>query len=500
MEKCAYYLISYLEKNYKIQSDKLKFEINDPIQVKLSSGNLNDEKQCPMKNIDVRFSGSYIETGNDAIYQLSCILLTDMKKDYLLINKPVINELPGWIKKGYSLYVSSGQKDLIAAGNISELNKKKDSGLLKSPDNKNFNNAAISFFNFLDNKFIGKIPQFFREAYESGGAPDAFKKVYGKSEDELIAIWLETFQNEELIPDTGTDALNRNYIFNKDSFVSISPDGSAAGIIEKDRIKIIFLSDGSEKIVSMKSIFSQHGSLSWHPDSKAICIATVKNNQIFLSSIDIKTGGVSERISLPFQKISDMKIYSGGKYLFTGSSFESSDIFFYDMQSGKLTRITSDFFNKQSPVLIDENILLYFSNENSFENPFSSKYSLFMYDLKKKEKFKIFGNADSPSGITAFNKDRVAVSFKKNGINTIYSIDLKTAALKTAIQTGFDPSWASNGKEIFYFKNFSSGKFLKKKTFSSLEADALKEISKGINISSDEEKLFPAGEVIFSTD
>ncbi len=500
MEKCAYYIISHLEKNYKIQSDKLKFEINDPIQVNLSYGNANNEKKYSMKAIDIKFSGSYIEAGNTASYQLSCILLSAMKEDLLLINKSALNEIPAWIKIGYSLYVSSSDREIASFSNLSGKGNKKYSEILKSPENENFTYASVSFFDFLEKNFKGKIPFFFREALDSGGISAAFKKIYGKSEDELVEIWINSLRNEEIISDEDTDLQNRNYVFSKESVISISPDGSAAGIIDKDGIRIKIFSDGTEKKISAGNLLPQSQILSWYPDSKSFSVASIKDNQILISSIDLKTAGVFQVFSLPFHKIADMKIYAGGKYLFIGYSNESSGIFIYDAVSGKLNRITSDYFDKKFPVPVDENTLLYFSNKNSYDNPFSSKYSLFALDLKLKQDYKITGNIKYPSGITALNKDKVAVSFILNGINSVYSLDLKTAVLKTAIKNGFDPSWISGGMEICYFKKNLYGKKLYKKTFSSFTADTSQELLKNDAVLSDSEKNTLPKEVIFSTD
>ena len=499
MEKCAYYLISYLEKNYKIQSEKFKFEINDPIQVKLSYGNSSNKNNYSRNSIDVKFSGSYIEAGDAAAFQLSCVLISSMKNDSLLINKSAAYDIPEWIIKGYSLYVSLSDKGIDAAG-LPAAGKKNYSEILKSPYNETFNYAAVSFFSFLEKKFKGRISFFFREAYDSGSVSAAFEKIYGKSEDELVKIWIDTMQNENIVSDEGDEEQNRIYIFSNDSAVTVSPDGTAAVIADNDGISIRTFSDGAEGKISTDNFFNQSQILAWHPDSKAVCRAEIKQDHILVSSIDLKTGGVFQVFYLPFIRISDLKIYAGGKYLFTGYSSESSGIFLFDVKTGKLNRITSDYSEKKFPVLADENTVLYFSNKNLFDNPFSTKYSLFALDLKLKQGYKIIENINYPSGLTAVNKDKVAVSFKLNGISSVYSLDLKTSFLKNAIKNGFDPSWISGGMEICYFKNFLSGKKLFKKTFSAFIADSSQELLSNDAVNSDSEKITSPKEVIYSTD
>ncbi len=499
MEKCAYYIISYLEKNYKIQSEKLKFEINDPIMINLSYGNSSNKKKYSRNSIDVKFSGSYIEAGEAAAFQLSCVLISAMKNDSLLINKSIVNDIPEWIIKGYSLYITSTDIGIDAAG-LTAADKKKYSEILKSPEIETFNHAAVSFFGFLEKKFKSRIPLFFREAYDSGGVTAAFEKIYGKSEDELVKIWKDTLQIDEIISEAEDESQNRNFIFSKDSAVAVSPDGTAAIIGDKDGIMIKTFSDGTERKISSGIFYNQSQIMAWHPDSGAVCRAEIKADQILVSSIDLKTDGVFQVFYLPFRRISDMKIYAGGKYLFIGYTNESSGIFFFNSLTGKLNRIVSDYSDKKFPVLADENTVLYFSNKNSNDNPFSAKYSLYVLDLKLKQDYKIIENIKHPSGISALSKDKVAVSFKMNGISSVYSLDFKSAVLKNAIKNGFDPSWISDGMGICYFKNYLSGKKLFKKTFSAYTADSSQDLLKNEAVISDSEKITSPNEVIFRAD
>ena len=159
----------------------------------------------------------------------------------------------------------------------------------------------------------------------------------------------------------------------------------------------------------------------------------------------------------------------GTKLVFTGINFSGkSDLYVVDVPSGKLFKLTNDFYDDRDPIWSADARRIYFSSDRTV---FGEKgyYNLFQYDLTSGQiDFLTYGKhsdlapALSPDGnYLAFTSDRDGAFniwiLRLNG-NTLRSTNADKHLKKVTHFTtaAYDPEWTENNSLLFTaFENFS---------------------------------------------
>lgn len=155
----------------------------------------------------------------------------------------------------------------------------------------------------------------------------------------------------------------------------------------------------------------------------------------------------------------------GNKIVFSGTGKRGQrDLFIYDLKSGKLSRLTNDFYLDADPTFspLREEIV-FVSNRGDWGA--RGHTNLFSYSLEAGEISPLVVGSErcssprfSPSG------DLLTFASDREGVSNIYLLDLRDAtALKearlTSVATGaFDPTFSLSESQVI-FSSFSAGRF-----------------------------------------
>ena len=150
------------------------------------------------------------------------------------------------------------------------------------------------------------------------------------------------------------------------------------------------------------------------------------------------------------------------KIVFSAVEFTGKcDLYVFDIENNKLTRLTNDFFDDRDAVFSPNgNFIVFSSDRTSFG--FENKYNLFLYDLKTNQIKNLtydtavdFAPAVSPDG------KRVVFTSNSENVQNIWMLELPsedslnnvnhiTAKKITSFTTGaMDPKWCGNDKIVY---------------------------------------------------
>jgi Tol biopolymer transport system component len=112
--------------------------------------------------------------------------------------------------------------------------------------------------------------------------------------------------------------------------------------------------------------------IGWSPNGDQVAVFVRKERGRNLLIINPLTGGIVRSIEMPIeQQLSPTFSPDGRKVAFAGIRGNQSDIFFYDLDSGEITNVTSDAFYDGSPVFSpDGKWLIYSSIANVYAKIF----------------------------------------------------------------------------------------------------------------------------------
>jgi hypothetical protein len=150
-----------------------------------------------------------------------------------------------------------------------------------------------------------------------------------------------------------------------------------------------------------------------------------------------------------------------GRYItFAGIEFSGKgDIYLFDIQKEKLTRLTNDYYDDRDAVISPDGKFIVFSSDRSASGK-NNKYDLFIYNLETNE-IKNLTDDNNVNFAPAFSPDGKKIVYTSNdgGINNIWLINLPedissynntTAKQLTHFTTGaFDPKFCDSAKIIF---------------------------------------------------
>lgn len=193
-----------------------------------------------------------------------------------------------------------------------------------------------------------------------------------------------------------------------------SPDGKWIAYISdksgEDEIYII-KPDGSEEIQLTDNADTYRYSLQWSPDSKKILCS---DKMMELYYIDIVTKKETKITRSPYWEIRDFK-WSPKSDWVAFTSYKNTMfpvVNLYSLESGKITQVTSDFFQSYSPEFSKDGKYLFFTSGRSF----NGRSSAFEYTVTYNDNSKIYGltlRNDLPNPIAEYKEDEVVIDDKK---------------------------------------------------------------------------------------
>jgi hypothetical protein len=184
-----------------------------------------------------------------------------------------------------------------------------------------------------------------------------------------------------------------------------------------------------------------------------IHFSDVKNNSV------IKTFRRDYLISLSSPKFSD----DGNKIVFQAVDQKGfSDIYYYDLESDSLVRLTNDYYDDRDPCFgIGDEII--FSSDRT-AGDYNGKYNLFSIELTNKEiKYVTYANANFSNPRISKNKNYLLFTSDYDTVRNIWiqkivdgKFENRITKVSNFFTSAFDPSFVNDSIIIFSgFQNFS---------------------------------------------
>jgi Tol biopolymer transport system component len=288
-----------------------------------------------------------------------------------------IERLPLWFIEGLAEYLSLGHVDPHTAMWIRDAARSED----KLPSIRQLGDPNYfpyrwgqAFWSYVAGRWgDGSIRSIFDEALETGSPTVGLEQVTGIAEKELSSQWHQAIREQYApIPasakrasqsaqgvtteDTSRGALAVSPV--------LSPDGSRVAFLSgRDLLSIdLFLAEAQSgriirKLVStatdphFSSIQFISSAGTWHPNGKQFAIGAIRGGDPVLAILDVDRG---DRVrDIPFPQLGEILNPSwspdGRSIAFSATSGGRSDLYIYELEPGRLRRITEDAFADLQP-------------------------------------------------------------------------------------------------------------------------------------------------------
>ena len=206
--------------------------------------------------------------------------------------------------------------------------------------------------------------------------------------------------------------------------------------------------------------------LQWHPSGKMLGFVIEKKGQIYLANYNFEDKIYSEREIAYLEKITGFDYSNDGQNIvFSGFNNGKSDLFLFNLPSNSIKNLTDDISDDFSPTFIKNSTQILYSS-NRFVNDDceieTQKYSdIFIYDIKSGKIEQITNSADCNEINPYFFKGKFVYLSDKNGVFNIYESQIDSAI--TNIDTITHYNYFLNTSQLSNYKysisDFSLDKF-----------------------------------------
>ncbi|RKX71040.1 hypothetical protein DRP53_02880 [candidate division WOR-3 bacterium] len=426
----------------------------------------------------VPFTGSYREFRHVLrhelvhVFQFQIFRRTSVSS---ILSTEIFQTIPLWIIEGMAEYLSVGWdteadiylKDLMLSEKLIPLSE------LGYYGGYIIYKEGQSFYEFIDRRYgresIGK---FIHRLKLKRSIEAAAKATFNIGFDELEREWHEDLKLRYW-PDIAKkkeirENLRRILDHNRDrshynTSTSISPNGDYIAYLSDrggaSHLIVISAIDGVtvKKLVSgerspyFESLHLLKPGLSWSPDGKRIAFAARAKGHDVIYIIEFESGRILRKIEPDLQGVySPCWSRDGGGIYFTGLKDGYSDIYYFELGSEELRRITDDIYDDESPIDTDSG-LVFVSDRPDSGSYQPGAYALFIYTHGITRLTGRSGILQSP----AYDPTHNGIYFVSDYDSTldIYYYDLSEGRVTHRLDLltgGYFPSVSSDGRRLTF--------------------------------------------------
>jgi Tol biopolymer transport system component len=288
-----------------------------------------------------------------------------------------IERLPLWFIEGLAEYLSLGHVDPHTAMWIRDAARSEDKlPAIRQLGDPNYfpYRWGQAFWSYVAGRWgDGSIRSIFDEALETGSPTVGLEQVTGIAEKELSSEWHQAIREQyaPILASAKRASQSAQGVTTEDKArgalaVSpvLSPDGSRVAFLSgRDLLSIdLFLAEAQSgriirKLVStatdphFSSIQFISSAGTWHPNGKQFAIGAIRGGDPVLAILDVDRG---DRVrDIPFPQLGEILNPSwspdGRSIAFSATSGGRSDLYIYELEPGRLRRITEDAFADLQP-------------------------------------------------------------------------------------------------------------------------------------------------------
>lgn len=416
-----------------------------------------------------------------------------------------IQNLPLWMVEGMAEYLSIGSVDAHTAMIMRDALAVNDFPTLRLMTRQYKYNPyryGHAFWSFVAGTWGDTIirPLFFNTAV--WGYERALKRVLGKDHEELSKMWRQALE-EHYRPyiETERQMIGRRVIFDRTAgemniSPSYSPDGKHIAFFSEKRLFTLdlYLADASSGKIKKRLTSSARGQDidgfnffesvgSWSPDSKKFAYVVVSKGKNKLAIINVDRPRKPALIEFADIPAFNNPSWSpdGTQILFTGQRNGKSDLYLYHLESGRITKLTNDYYSYIHATWSPDGNRIVFATDRKQPGDESKdinyNFNLGYLDLRNADRINIlpvFKGADNVNPL--FSSDGQSVYFLSNsdGLRNLYEYNLEAGKLYkltsystgisgiTALSPAISISWSNNRIAYSYFEKgnytiFSAG-------------------------------------------
>jgi len=215
----------------------------------------------------------------------------------------------------------------------------------------------------------------------------------------------------------------------------------------------------------LESLHSYVSGMSWSPDGEKIAFISKSKGEDALRLVRVEDNDVYAKYTFGFNMM--LSPSWGGtdsnSIVFTGVKNGKSDLYLFDVTTEKLTQLTDDYYEDQEPAISPDGKTVVFASDRPSEDAVNPKdiielqygsYDLFSYDLET-GKITELTNDEFNKRYPTWSPDgeKIAFTANYNGIDNLYvmSLDSLQPVPVTNILTNVAaPSWSPKGDEIVF--------------------------------------------------
>ncbi len=368
-----------------------------------------------------------------------------------------INNIPLWMIEGMAEYLSIGSIDPNTSMWMRDALHNNDFPTLKklSTDSKYFPYRYGQAFWAMIGKTWGDtviIPLLQRTA--KLGFDKAAKTVLGYDEKTLSGMWKSAMELHygPLMKGTTDSITGKRLVYEGNSgrmnvSPSISPDGKYVAFFSERNIFTLdlFLADANtgKTIKRLSSVIKNteiddfefiESSGTWSPDSKKFAFVIFSKGANRLAILDVKKRRITGEYSIPGVPAFSNPAWSpdGEKIVLSGLVEGVSDLYLYNINTGKAEKLTDDFTANLHPAWSSDGNSIVFSQETldeSNERKFSFNIAVLDLNSRRVRKIDLFNNAFNMN--PKFSPDNWSIYFLSNvdGFRNLFRYDLTSGTV-----------------------------------------------------------------------
>jgi WD40 repeat protein len=283
-------------------------------------------------------------------------------------------QIPQWVSEGFAEYASGGvelgneifMRDLVINNRLLSVDQLSDIyGYLSYREGE-------AIFRYVEDRYgRKKVFELMHELKNKRNVADAFKETFGESSKKFSEEF-EDYERQKYWPQITkkgnfqelgkllTDHVADGSIYNTSP--AVSPSGTRIAFIsdrnEYSDVYVVSAVDGKvlKRLVSgersggFESVHPYRGGISWSPDETSIVLAGKSGGRDCLVIVNYPSGRVRKRLFPDVDGIySPVFSPDGNRIAFVGLKDGYSDIYVFDLRTGRPSRKTADIYEDRDP-------------------------------------------------------------------------------------------------------------------------------------------------------
>ncbi len=442
--------------------------------------------------IVVPFTGSYEDFRHVLHHELTHAVTFDLLYGNVLgslLSRKYMFQLPLWFAEGYAEYSSRGGWDIQADMILRDATINGYLVPLDLAGGYLVYKEGQSAIGYIVEKYgEEKLSEILNKGKTALSMDRALKSAIGLDTKGLYEEWAK-FMRKGYWPEIASRSEPKDFAkqltdHTKDgSYINerpaFSPQGDRLAIFsdrsDYTEVYIISAIDGKviERLVKgersgdLESLHSYVSGLCWSPDGRSLAFVSKSKGKDVLCLINVRNKKIYRKLHFNLDAMrSPSWSPDGGKISFVGIKNGKTDIYFCDLETKDITKLTDDHYNDEDPSFSPDGKFIAFSSDRPLDLPADSanyrygRYNLFLFEFESGKVTAITegeGNNNSPT----WSPDGSKICFvsDRNGTYNLYVLDLDSSVVVpiTNVLSGcFAPSWSKDGEKIA-FSAFQKG-------------------------------------------